>query len=130
RSVGALRCPHLAGKLEVVGEGAGRRERLPGLLLGRLALPQQLGQGLQVAAKVVEAFGRVELLLESARLPQDLLGLLGAGPEVRRRGLLPQTRKRAPRRVQIKDSPEAPRGAPRRPRGRRRDRRVRSCEVW
>ncbi len=128
RVLGVVRRRHLHGQLELVRESPGRRERLPGLPFGGLALPQQLAQGVERRPRQDSRRAAVSSLRSKvAHLPLNLLGFFGAGPEVRGRSLLSQAVERAPRGVQIKGSPEALRGAPRRPRGRRRDRRVRSC---
>jgi hypothetical protein len=97
--------------------------RLP---LRGLSLAQQLGKGFELPAEIVEPLDGLQLLLEAAGLTENVLGFLGAGPEVGRRRLLSQLLERAPRSVLIKGSPEAPRGAPRRPTEKTGDRRVRS----
>jgi hypothetical protein len=113
--LGVLGSSHLDGELQLVGERGRGAQRVAGLGLGGLAFPQQLGEGFELAPEVVEALDRLDLFLEAAGLPEDLLGLFGLRPEIGGGGLLPQLRERAPRGVLIKGSPEAPRGAPRRP---------------
>jgi hypothetical protein len=124
--VGVLGRAHLDRELELVGERGRGLEGLARLGVGRLALAEELGQGLELALQLVEALRRGELALVNLRLAENVLGGLGLRPEIGGRGLLLQTGERAPRGVQIKGSPEAPSGAPRPSPARRGDRRVRS----
>src|SRR6185436_19003547 len=102
------------GELELVGERGGRGQALAGVRLGRLAFAEELGQGVELLADLVQLRRRVELALVGPALAQRLLGFLGTGPEIRRGRLLPQTVERAPRGVEIKDSRGATEAAPRR----------------
>jgi hypothetical protein len=106
---------HLDGQLELVSERLTAAKGLAGVRVGVLALPQELGKGIELLAELVELGGGLELALVGAALPQDVLRLFRARPEVGRRRLLFQTCERAPRGVEIKDSPEATKAAPRRP---------------
>ena len=126
RVAGVFGSAHLDGQLELVGEARGGLERFPRLVLGGLPFPQQLPERLELLAELVEPLCGGQPPLEAARLTQRLLGRFRLGPEVGGCGLLPQIRERAPRGVQIKDSPGAPRGVPRRWSEGRGDRRVRS----
>jgi hypothetical protein len=86
--LGILGSAHLDGQLQLVGKCSRGTERLAGLGFGRLPLVEQIAQRVEVAAKALQAAGCLELLLVRAGLAQDVLGLFGAGPEVRSRRLL------------------------------------------
>ena len=96
---GVFRGAHLDRGLQLVGELAGSPEGLPRVRLGRLPLPEQFGESLELVAELVEPPGSLDLLLLASALTQDFLGFLGPGPEVRGGGLLPQAFERAPRGV-------------------------------
>jgi hypothetical protein len=102
----------------LVREGGGDGQGIAGLGLRRLPLAQELGKGFELSTEVVQTLDRLDPLLVTPGLAEDVLGFLRLRPEIRRRRLLPQSRERAPRGVLIKDSPEARRGAPRRSSGR------------
>ena len=92
--------------------------------LGRLPFLQKLRERLELPANLVERGRGRDPALVAPGLPEDLLRFRLARPEIRRRGLLPQTGERAPRRIQIKGSRGARPAAPRRPGVPRSDRRV------
>jgi hypothetical protein len=110
---------HFDGELELVAERRPAAKGLAGVAVGVLALPQELGERIELFPELVELGGGLELAFVGTALAEDVLSLFRARPEIGRRRFFFQTFERAPRGVQIKDSPEATKAAPRRPSGRK-----------
>jgi len=53
RVAGVFRGAHLDGKLQLLGEGLGLPERLAGLRIGGLSLPQQLAERVELVTQLV-----------------------------------------------------------------------------
>ncbi len=114
RVLRVLGSAHLDGELELVRECSRGAHGFARVRLGRFSLAEQVAQGLELFGELVQLRRRLDRLLVAAGALQDRLRLFGARPEVGSRGLFFQLVERAPRGVEIKDSPEAPRGVPRR----------------
>jgi hypothetical protein len=73
-----FRLAHLHGKLQLVCEGGGGLEGLPGVLFPGLSFGEQLAQDFELSPELIDSPGRLQLPVEPARLAQDFLGLFGA----------------------------------------------------
>ena len=114
--LGVLGRAHLDGELELVGE----RRRPPRATRARPRRPARLRAGARRAPRARPGgrrdARRVSSFFSKARVWRRIsCASSGRDQKSGRRRLLPQALERAPRGVLIKDSPEAPRGAPRRP---------------